>query len=628
MSGGRRETTENSAFGEPGNPRAEPSVDDASSLTARLLSCRALQTRCFQLSPASCCSSNLPPRAVPPVPQPLSTSRTAQYSCCVSVLSESTQRSGDHMIRRTLRLAVICSLGVASSVEAQGVRGRVVLPDSVTPAVGIVITAIGANGDRSASTLSTATGNYVLRLPGAGRYDLRVLQIGYRPTVVTGIDVAADSFTERNVVLERLPVAIAGMTIRDRADCNLRGRDAETFLRLWEQARGALTAAQLNESSGALNVHLARVDGRVDAMRYYAPDKVGSPVPEIDSSSFREWIADRLFAATPTDTIEHAGYVRRLPSGTAVYAAPSADVLLADSFLRSHCFGVVRAPPGHDDWIGIAFTPRMVRDGVVDVAGVLFLDRSTAELRRLEFTYANLPQESHQLCTVERDANRIICQSFTEKGLNKFGMGGDADFVRLASGEWLVVRWTIRTLSSEMVSRPSPRKAVHGYSRRECTATQSVVKLSPKPSDCVYWPWPVPRLSVVSTTVLRLMRGGAEVYRNDSILAVTQTFARRQAGARPASLVGVASDDAGRPLRSVIVQTEQPARRVAMTDSLGGFRIPWLRPGEAVISVRCPGYESVRFTLPLLADSARHVALALQPSDTTSMPVRDCSALK
>ena len=127
----------------------------------------------------------------------------------------------------------------------------------------------------------------MLRLPGAGRYNLRVLRIGYRPTVVTGIEVAPDSFTDRNVVLESLPVSIAGMAIRDNAACSLRGKDAETLLRLWEQARGALTATRLHESSGSLNVHLMRVDGRVDAIQYYAPETVGSPVPEMDESGER-----------------------------------------------------------------------------------------------------------------------------------------------------------------------------------------------------------------------------------------------------------------------------------------------------------------------------------------------------
>ena len=64
------------------------------------------------------------------------------------------------MIQWTLVLGVCCGFGVASSVDAQGIHGRVLLPDSVTPAVGIVMTATGVGGERSASTVSTTTGNY------------------------------------------------------------------------------------------------------------------------------------------------------------------------------------------------------------------------------------------------------------------------------------------------------------------------------------------------------------------------------------------------------------------------------------------------------------------------------------
>jgi hypothetical protein len=527
--------------------------------------------------------------------------------------------------KRTLLFAALWSLGIASFVEAQGVRGRVVLPDSITPAVGIVITAIGTNGQRSASTLSASTGDYVLRLPASGRYELRVLRIGYRPTVVTGIEVATDSFAVRNVVLELLPVAIAGMSVRDKADCSLRGKDAETFLRLWEQARGALVAAQLHESSGSLNVHLMRVEGRVDAMRYYTPEIVGHPIPEIDSASYRDWIADRVFAATSTDTLVNAGYVRRLPNGGVVYDAPSAGALLDDRFLQRHCFGVVGSPKGHDDWIGIAFAPRNTRDSVVDVAGVLWLDRATAELRRLEFTYANLPEESHRLCEVVRNTDRSTCRSFVEKGLNKFGVGGDADFVRLMSGAWLVARLTIYNVSNEMVSRPSTRKSVYGYNR-DCEATDKIVRQFPKRGDCIYWPWQVPRLSIVSTTVLRLLRDGGEIYRSDSSLTATQPFVRRQAGKQPVSLMGEVTDDKGRPLGSAIVQTEQPARRAALTDTLGGFRIPWLPHGEVVVSFRCAGYQPVRVALPLSADSTRRISLTLRPSVEARTPTRDCVA--
>lgn len=360
-------------------------------------------------------------------------------------------------------------------------------------------------------------------------------------------------------------------------------------------------------------------------MRYHAPEKVGDPRPEIDSTSYRDWMTSRVFAATPTDTLAVAGYVRRLENGGAVYDAPSADALLDDRFLQTHCFGVVGAPKGHDAWIGIAFTPRATRDGVVDVAGVLWLDRSTAELRRLEFTYANLPSESYRLCTVPGHTGDSICQSFVEKGLNRFGTGGDADFERLSSGEWLVKRLTIYTISSEYVMRPSSRTLRANMGDR-CLPEQVVVKQFPKLGDCIYLNWMVPRLSIVSTTALRILRDGEEIYDDGSSRVAAEQFMRRQAGRQPVGLTGAVTDNAGRPLRSVIVQVEQPARRAALTDSLGGFRIPWLPPGEVVVSFQCAGYETVRAALPLSADSTRRVSLVLQQSADAPPPTRSCAS--
>lgn len=466
----------------------------------------------------------------------------------------------------------------------------------------------------------------MLRLLGSGRYTVRVLRIGNRPTVLTGIDVTADSTVVLNVLLERVPISIAGMTIRDKADCTLRGRDADTFLQLWEQARVALTAAQVHGSAPLRKLHLMRIEGRVDALRYYAPESVGVPALSVDDTSFREWIADRALAMTPADTLELLGYIRRLSDGSVVYDAPSADALLDDRFLAGHCFGVVRGSAEHRDWVGIAFTPRRKRSGIVDVAGVLWLDRSTAELRRLEFTYSNVPPESHELCMVERDGKHGLCQVFAEKGLNRFGSGGHADFVRLASGEWLVGNLTLRTVSNQMIPRPSPRPIVHGYPRRECSTTDKIVRTAPRPGECTYLNWSVPQLSVVSTTLLSLTEGGNEVYSSDSSTAAARQYAQRQAGARSAMLLGSVTDDAGVPLRSAIVQTEQPSRRASLTDSLGRFSIPFLPPATTLVLVRCLGFESARVRLPLMMDSTHRVSIALPVGPGSPKTRRDCSS--
>ena len=432
----------------------------------------------------------------------------------------------------------------------------------------------------------------------------------------------------QNIILRSLPVAIAGVTTRERSDCELAGRDADTFLELWEQARGALTATRLSEQTGSLDVQLVRIDGRVDAMKYHEPETAGMPAPEIDSLHAREWMSDGAFPAAAAETLLAKGYVRRRAGGGTVYDVPTAKTLLSDDFLPHHCFSVVGPPRGYPEWIGIGFVPRAPRASLVDLAGILWLDRSSAELRRLEFEYTNMAPEDHELCEGDppQDPLRRRCEHFAEKGANRFGIGGDADFRRLGSGEWLIVRWAIRTLSGEFNSRPSPRKTRLGHPNEQCFS-KPVPMFVAKPGDCVNVFWPVPRLSVVSTAIGRLMRAGGEIYRDDSSLALIGAVASKQAGKHPAHLDGVITDPGGRPLLNAIVQIENPGR-VGITDSLGVFRIRTLPPEPVILSVRCRGYQPVRFRVPLLPDSTRRVSVALVVDSMAARASSDCANSK
>ena len=79
-----------------------------------------------------------------------------------------------------------------------------------------------------------------------------------------------------------------------------------------------------------------------------------------------------------------------------------------------------------DDLIGLAFEPlHLTSEDAgrrIDVRGVLWLDRASAELRYLEYGYVNLPFDA--------DANRA---------------GGRLEFRPLPDGRWIVWRWYIRT---------------------------------------------------------------------------------------------------------------------------------------------------------------------------------------
>jgi hypothetical protein len=61
------------------------------------------------------------------------------------------------------------------------------------------------------------------------------------------------------------------------------------------------------------------------------------------------------------------------------------------------------------------------------------------------------------------------------------------------------------------------------------------------------------------------------------------------------------------------VSTENPAR-AAITNDSGFFEISTLPAKNVGLTVRRTGYDPIGFRLPLLADSTRHMKLALVPT--------------
>ncbi|MGH2898204.1 MAG: carboxypeptidase-like regulatory domain-containing protein, partial [Solirubrobacteraceae bacterium] len=332
-------------------------------------------------------------------------------------------------------------------------------------------------------------------------------------------------------------------------------------------------------------------------------------------------IVDAVIAATSPETLSAAGYVRRRDSSSVIFDMPSAEVLLSDDFAAHHCFGLAKPPDEHPEWIGVRFTPRDKRGDISDVRGVLWLDRARAELKRLEFTYANLPRATYEVCDdapehIPVADRKRMCGPVPDNDANRLGLGGEADFQRLATGEWMVTHWALRKPPDEGKYRKTVRCQPQ---RRTCDPCYT----GPRCQD-VWWMWP--RLVTTSATISRVTRAGREVYRDDSTLALIAAIADKRAGSRPARLEGRITNEDGGPLAAAVIQTDDPAR-AGIADSAGVFRIAPLPPGSIGVLVRCRGYEPVRFRLPLLADSTRHLALSLVPDPRATRSASDCSGV-
>ncbi|MFI5245241.1 MAG: carboxypeptidase-like regulatory domain-containing protein [Gemmatimonadales bacterium] len=324
------------------------------------------------------------------------------------------------------RTRIACALAAwlaAGGLDAQTVRGIVTLPDS-SRAAGVIVVASDAKGTVAARALTGESGGYELRLPGAGRYEVRVLRIGFRPTVVPAFEIGAGESRTMPVVLRGEAIVLSAIRVQGQNVCRVRQDSGQAVARLWEEARKAITATQLSQTGPRLTVKWTMYERNTDM--------TGTQVLTNSTNSYSA-AAMRAFVSLPPDSLAKVGYMSEDDSGT-VYRAPDAEALLSDAFASLHCFRA--EPPARDkgDWVGIGFRPAKDRADLVDIEGTLWLDRTSFELRQLEFRYTNLPLDYSHVKA-----------------------GGSVEFLRLSTGSWLVSRWQLR------MPRAS-RKLVQHYS--------------------------------------------------------------------------------------------------------------------------------------------------------------------
>jgi hypothetical protein len=90
-------------------------------------------------------------------------------------------------------------------------------------------------------------------------------------------------------------------------------------------------------------------------------------------------------------------------------------------------------------------------------------------------------------------------------------------------------------------------------------------------------------------------------------------FAQTAPTAKPAHFQGQVVDSAGHPVRSAIVETDDPPKAVVSDDS-GYFRFAELPAGPITVRVRRIGFEGIEFQLRLPSDSTVSVGVKLIPT--------------
>lgn len=308
---------------------------------------------------------------------------------------------------------VICS----ETLGAQTVRGTLVDQASGQPITGAFVTLLDEADREVSRTLTGPSGTFLLLAPAPGTYRLRSKRIGFRPSESEPLALTQGQSLDYRLATAAVPVQLPAVIVRGRPQCGGKREEAAAVAQLWEEAREALAAVQWTQNQGGLRTTAEMFDRTLP--------RSGRQVLSERDSSWSE-IGRKPFGSMPAEQLARDGYVVAAAGDSLDYYAPDADVLLGELFVNTHCFSIQDGGPGHQGLVGLAFEPEPRRK-VPDVAGVLWMDRKTLDLKVLGFNYTRLRDNS---------------------------LGGQVEFAPLVSGPWIVTHWWIRTPRLD----PGPRR--------------------------------------------------------------------------------------------------------------------------------------------------------------------------
>lgn len=308
------------------------------------------------------------------------------------------------LLLRPCLAALLVAIG-SMRADAQTVYGVVVADNTGEPVAGAMVLMRDTLGLSRGSSLADSLGRFSITAPRPGPYTLAADRVGYQSLQPDTVHIPADSLQVQLRAGSRR-VTLPPVTAAARSRCaGLMEPNPQTAV-VWEEARKALASTALLEERGGYEF-VARVDRREVRLR------------GTDVMSHQAWVRSstgRPFVTLPPEMLVDGGYVQADADSLILYGLGPA-VVLSELFLQRHCFGL---RDGGADRVGLEFVPHRTA-GRPDVRGVLWLDRATAELRTLEFTYTGLTFRG----PVER-------------------LGGELQFQRLPGGGWIVSRWIVR----------------------------------------------------------------------------------------------------------------------------------------------------------------------------------------
>jgi len=225
--------------------------------------------------------------------------------------------------------------------------------------------------------------------------------------------LSAGQTVELKLVTRPIPVVLGEVHVTAKSACVTGAADGRDVSAVWDETRKALFATDLTQQQELFSARVSRFVRTLDAR---SGRVTGYQVKEATA------VTRSPFVSESAAWLSANGYVKEGSTET-VYYAPDAAVLLSDEFLRDHCFRLRDGEGKRNGLIGLAFEPVKGREKP-EIAGTLWIDRKSAELRDLEYVYSRLP---------------ILPSSAKSDDF-----GGRMEFHRMPTGAWIVERWVIR----------------------------------------------------------------------------------------------------------------------------------------------------------------------------------------
>ncbi len=316
-------------------------------------------------------------------------------------------------------VAAFLALGLPHASAAQTVFLRVTNADTGKPVFGALAELVDSTDSVVDAGLTDEMGR--LSLTGtAGEFRVQVEMLGMASVVTDAILLGPSGSLAVSVYLDPTALELEGIVVETEAgSCRLLADEALLLTRMWEEVRKSLKSAVLTRDQKVFEYRVLRFE------RDLSPTTLA--VRNEQRARDRLYVAEP-FTSRPIDDLLENGFVQSL-DGRDNYFAPDAEGLLSEAFLAANCY---RFEQGRDDaegLVGFSFEPRGELARTRTIAGTLWIEPATYELRRLDFRYLNIDP-------------RIASDQ----------IGGQVGFLRLPNGSVVVSDWSIRMPSVAMTS--------------------------------------------------------------------------------------------------------------------------------------------------------------------------------